>query len=546
MAAARPTRSPPSPGRRVACRYSPPSASAKSTTLICRCSKFPTTYRALRSSGTRRRTPPMDRRLRASVDQPPEEVEDHHQQRGVEEQPDPARQVRARPGQQRERHAEEAEERGPRVDPRAARPGRGGRRRARRRRRGGSRRSRRPAGPRPGSRRRARPRAAPGPTGLFARTGMSRLIRVQSGRDTGVPPTRRRRAAPRARPRPLPPRPGPRDPPASPRGPLRARGARDAARAAPGSSRISSARSTRTSPRSTSGPPRPSAGSTAGRIAETTARLPAAAAAIAGVLLVARLGADLFGGRAGVLAGCVLATSNLFFWYARQGHPDQFLTAFVTLAGLGLWRTLARAGPRDAWAWTGLAYAAMALGVLSKGLLGLVIPLLAAVVYAALTGPLRALPARLRLAPGLGNLPGPGAGLVRAGRPPLRLRVLLRDARPPAHGPLRADVVARRALVLLLRRVSLGVLPVGALPARGARAGVANRPGPAGSRASGPPSSRSPGSSPASCCSASPPESVAPTSCPSIRPPRSSSAGSGTAPSRSARASAGSASRWRS
>ena len=34
-----------------------------------------------------------------------------------------------------------------------------------------------------------------------------------------------------------------------------------------------------------------------GRIAEATARLPAAAAAIAGLLLVARLGADLFGGR---------------------------------------------------------------------------------------------------------------------------------------------------------------------------------------------------------------------------------------------------------
>jgi 4-amino-4-deoxy-L-arabinose transferase-like glycosyltransferase len=138
-----------------------------------------------------------------------------------------------------------------------------------------------------------------------------------------------------------------------------------------------------------------------GRIAETTARLPAAAAAMAGILLVARLGADLFGRREGVLAGCVLATSNLFFWYARQGHPDQFLTAFVTLAALGLWRTLARAGPRDAWAWTGLAYAAMALGVLSKGLLGLVVPLLAAVVYAACTGPVRALPARLRLGPGL-------------------------------------------------------------------------------------------------------------------------------------------------
>jgi 4-amino-4-deoxy-L-arabinose transferase-like glycosyltransferase len=49
-----------------------------------------------------------------------------------------------------------------------------------------------------------------------------------------------------------------------------------------------------------------------------------------------------------------------------------------------------------------VAYGAMALGVLSKGLLGLVLPLLAGAVYALATGPLRAAPARLRLLPGLG------------------------------------------------------------------------------------------------------------------------------------------------
>jgi 4-amino-4-deoxy-L-arabinose transferase-like glycosyltransferase len=139
-----------------------------------------------------------------------------------------------------------------------------------------------------------------------------------------------------------------------------------------------------------------------GSIGEATARLPAAAAAIAGLLLVARLGADLFGGRAGLLAGCVLATSSLFFWYARQGHPDQFLTLFVTLACLGLWRTLQAAGRGDRWGWTVAAYAAMGLGVLSKGLLGLVVPLLAGLGYAVLTGPLRGAPGRLRLWPGLG------------------------------------------------------------------------------------------------------------------------------------------------
>jgi 4-amino-4-deoxy-L-arabinose transferase-like glycosyltransferase len=133
------------------------------------------------------------------------------------------------------------------------------------------------------------------------------------------------------------------------------------------------------------------------RIGEATARLPAAVAGIAGLLLVARLGTELFGARAGLLAGCVLATANLFFWYARQGHPDQFLTAFVTLACLGLWRVAGGGGP----GWTAVAYAAMALGVLSKGLLGLVLPLLAGIAYAAPTGPVRAIHRRLSLLPGL-------------------------------------------------------------------------------------------------------------------------------------------------
>ena len=113
------------------------------------------------------------------------------------------------------------------------------------------------------------------------------------------------------------------------------------------------------------------------------------------------LGEALFGRRAGLVSATVLATSGLFFWYARQGHPDQFLIAAVTLACLGLWRSFTSPrGPRRT-AWIALAYAAMALGVMSKGLLGLVLPLLAGVLYLALTGPLRAVPRRLGLWPGL-------------------------------------------------------------------------------------------------------------------------------------------------
>jgi 4-amino-4-deoxy-L-arabinose transferase-like glycosyltransferase len=137
-----------------------------------------------------------------------------------------------------------------------------------------------------------------------------------------------------------------------------------------------------------------------GRLDELTARLPAVAGALATLAVTWALGRALFDAGTGLAAAAILATSNLFFWYARQGHPDQFLTAGVALACLGLWRSFqAPPGPRRT-GWIALAYAAMGLGVLSKGLLGLVLPLLGAGLYLAVTGPPRAVPRRLGLWPG--------------------------------------------------------------------------------------------------------------------------------------------------
>src|SRR5262249_34553944 len=91
---------------------------------------------------------------------------------------------------------------------------------------------------------------------------------------------------------------------------------------------------------------------TGGRIDEATARLPAVFAGLAGLLVTARLGADLFGGRAGAISAVVLAPSGLFFWYARQGPPDQLLTTWTALAVLGLWRGLAAPPGRRRALWT--------------------------------------------------------------------------------------------------------------------------------------------------------------------------------------------------
>jgi 4-amino-4-deoxy-L-arabinose transferase-like glycosyltransferase len=143
------------------------------------------------------------------------------------------------------------------------------------------------------------------------------------------------------------------------------------------------------------------AGIRGGRLDEVTARLPAVAGALVTLSLTLVLGQRLFGRSAGLAAATVLATSGLFFWYARQGHPDQFLTAGVTLACLALWQSFGVPGGRRRTAWIALAYGAMALAVLSKGLLGLVLPLLGTTLYLLLTGPLREAPRRLGLGPGL-------------------------------------------------------------------------------------------------------------------------------------------------
>jgi 4-amino-4-deoxy-L-arabinose transferase-like glycosyltransferase len=138
-----------------------------------------------------------------------------------------------------------------------------------------------------------------------------------------------------------------------------------------------------------------------GRLDETSARLPAVVGGLASLAFTLALGQALFGATAGLVGATVLATSGLFFWYARQGHPDQFLIASVTLACLGLWRSFTTPRGRRRSAWVALAYGAMALGAMSKGLLGLVLPLFAGASYLAVTGPLRAVPRRLGLWPGL-------------------------------------------------------------------------------------------------------------------------------------------------
>ncbi len=116
---------------------------------------------------------------------------------------------------------------------------------------------------------------------------------------------------------------------------------------------------------------------------EWTARLWSALTGFAGVLMVGFAGARLFGQRAGFYAAIVLASSLLYAVIGHTNTLDMGVTFCLTLGLLGF--LLAQRGAartRETRLWMLLAWAAMGLGFLSKGLIGLALPGAAMVAYA--------------------------------------------------------------------------------------------------------------------------------------------------------------------
>ncbi len=74
-----------------------------------------------------------------------------------------------------------------------------------------------------------------------------------------------------------------------------------------------------------------------GDVTELTAVLPAALSGIVGVGMTVLLGRRMFGLRAGVLGGLVLATTWGFFWHARLALADMMVTGFVVAAAVAFW-----------------------------------------------------------------------------------------------------------------------------------------------------------------------------------------------------------------
>lgn len=115
---------------------------------------------------------------------------------------------------------------------------------------------------------------------------------------------------------------------------------------------------------------------------EWSARLWNALTGFLGIVLVCFTGLRVFGARAGLYAGLVLGSSLL---YVLAGHIitlDMGVTFFMTLGLSGFLLAQQPAiSARENRLWMHVAWAALALAVLSKGLIGLVLPGTTLIIY---------------------------------------------------------------------------------------------------------------------------------------------------------------------
>jgi hypothetical protein len=109
-------------------------------------------------------------------------------------------------------------------------------------------------------------------------------------------------------------------------------------------------------------------------VSEFSARLVTTLAAIAGVGLTYGIGRDLWGRRAGLVSGLILATSFGYFIFSRIIVTDMLFSALLAATFWAALRGLLDERPRRGIML--LAYAAMGLAILTKGLIGLVFPVL--------------------------------------------------------------------------------------------------------------------------------------------------------------------------
>jgi len=113
------------------------------------------------------------------------------------------------------------------------------------------------------------------------------------------------------------------------------------------------------------------------RVTATTSRVPSALAALIVLLLTARLGRRLWGSDAIAYGGALVALTGIeFFQKAQWCSCDMTMAAFAFMA-ITLWSESLFGDPPPArpWLWIALGWAAVGLGILTKGPVALLWPL---------------------------------------------------------------------------------------------------------------------------------------------------------------------------
>ncbi len=117
-------------------------------------------------------------------------------------------------------------------------------------------------------------------------------------------------------------------------------------------------------------------------VTEFSARLPSALAGIGCCVAVFFLGKSIFSRRTGIIAALILATNVNFLWIARRSAFDVLLTFLITMSLLCFYSGYSRDSKRTILFL--LSYVFMGLAVLTKGPLGLILPVITIVSFLAM------------------------------------------------------------------------------------------------------------------------------------------------------------------